>query len=728
MTSSHWNDKWRPTSQVRILSIDGGGVRGIIPACGLIELERALQTKEKNRTTIYDAFDWFIGTSTGSLVAAYLALNKSPTEIRDMYREIARYIFPDFMTKVSYDPTELFLVPFRAFGMVLPKHSDSNLNKILKEIFKNATLGSIKKDTTKRLLIVTYSAGTRQPLILDSDSHAHKDVPIWEACRASSAAQTYLPEHLMKIGDGETLSLLDGGTIANNPSAIAIGQALKCRLEKQSAFVVSLGTGQNERGTSPLRKIRLGGLLPSAPSLVQIFMSGSNRTFENLADNLLGSDDNHFRFDVPLWLSRWGMDNASDAHLNALEHDARAYWSQELVRNRLKLAAEKLDGRPLPNLKALQGTWKSEFFWTPQANDFEDKGKSKQTITIEVIGDSFIRGCSLREDQYAGFFEAGVIGAKTLVGQWYNYERTRASAFALRWTSENVLDGQWIGYGDDTPLYFGPWTLRKVDVKYAEALKDVTESFKGLAWQQIGEADESHPLYAATPVNPAPDAPWVLISGGVHGDEQAGVFAVMEFTQSILPEYAGRINFVILPCINPTGFDANTLANVRKVNLNRQFGIDSTEPEVVAVEQWLHQQGRKFRMTFDLHEVAPDYQGEGFNPEDNPRECYLYETQKDLTLRIGRKLIDSLKELKPAPEVCQRATIYHDLNDRGVVAYPEANRNEIYAAGTSFDSYLNGRYTTHSFTTETPTWWSMDQRVKTQLQWLKTAMNCIVNE
>jgi len=265
--------------------------------------------------------------------------------------------------------------------------------------------------------------------------------------------------------------------------------------------------------------------------------------------------------------------------------------------------------------------------------------------------------------------------------------------------------------------------------KFSEIV-DAIRNFTGIQHQKIGSAcDGRSPLLAITsPIAPAPTSPWILISAGIHGDEKAGVLAAMEFMRRWMPLYIQRVNFVVLPCINPTGFDADTLENSRGVNLNRQFGVESLEPEIVAVEQWLAKFNGQFHMTFDLHEVLPNYVGEGFVESDNPRECYLYETQNDPSKRIGHMLIKSLRKLTPNIPVCEFPTIYHDINESGVVAYPEANRNAIYATGTSLDSFLNGRYTDHSFTTETPTGWPMELRVKTQIQWLKAAVEYLAKD
>jgi hypothetical protein len=237
----------------------------------------------------------------------------------------------------------------------------------------------------------------------------------------------------------------------------------------------------------------------------------------------------------------------------------------------------------------------------------------------------------------------------------------------------------------------------------------------------VVDESRSYPILACvTDVGLAPGRPWVLISAGVHGDEIAGVATALEFLEARAGRLSGAFRLVVLPCVNPTGFECNTLATADGANLNRLFGTGSRQPEIVALEAWLSDQDRPFLATFDLHEISPTYRGEGFVESDNPRACYLYETQADPHRRLGRALIDALP---PSIEVCRDPFIYHDFNDQGVVPYPEACRNPIYAQGTTFDAYLHGRHTGHAFTLETPMGWPMEKRVRTQLIWLDEALS-----
>jgi hypothetical protein len=140
------------------------------------------------------------------------------------------------------------------------------------------------------------------------------------------------------------------------------------------------------------------------------------------------------------------------------------------------------------------------------------------------------------------------------------------------------------------------------------------------------------------------------------------------------------------------------------------------------MERWLDQKKRTYCATFDLHETRPDYRGEGFIEDDNPRECYLYETCLDPEKRIGEKLIQSLP---PSFDVCKWPKIYLDDNTAGVVYYPDACRNPVYMERTTFDAYLNGRHTEHSFTFETPTGWKLEKRVEAHLTWLDAALRLL---
>jgi hypothetical protein len=259
--------------------------------------------------------------------------------------------------------------------------------------------------------------------------------------------------------------------------------------------------------------------------------------------------------------------------------------------------------------------------------------------------------------------------------------------------------------------------------------RDVTGVLRGIenvaveTLATVRHAGNSYPLYCVrSPAKPVPQRPAVLISGGVHGNEPAGVYAALHFLKEHAASLSADFNIYVLPCVNPSGFEAATLETLAGVNLNRQFGTGSTQPEVSAVESWLAHENPRLRVAFDLHEIPPDYVGEGFVQSDNPRACYLYETVSDGSPRIGRELIASLPQ---EIEVCRWPKIYLDDNEGGVVSYPYASHNPVSQKNTTLDAFLNGRYTFHSFTTETPTVWPIEKRVRTQITWLMRSLTLI---
>ncbi len=211
----------------------------------------------------------------------------------------------------------------------------------------------------------------------------------------------------------------------------------------------------------------------------------------------------------------------------------------------------------------------------------------------------------------------------------------------------------------------------------------------------------------------------VLLSGGVHGDEPAGVFALLQFLEKEAPRYAKEFRFFVFPCVNPGGFATGTAENSAGKNINRSFKKDSPALEAKWVMEQLQKWDRKFVFSIDMHEIPPYWEGEGFKAKDNPHTAYLYESQRDKKMRIGPAMLAGLpKDI----EVCQWPRIYGDVAVGGLVTYPEGNFNQVYAEQTTLDGYLFEKLSSHTFTAETPIDWPMEKRVRTHLSWLKTAL------
>ncbi len=212
----------------------------------------------------------------------------------------------------------------------------------------------------------------------------------------------------------------------------------------------------------------------------------------------------------------------------------------------------------------------------------------------------------------------------------------------------------------------------------------------------------------------------VLISGGIHGEEPAGVYSVMKFLESDLHSFLDEYRFLIFPCINPFGFEHNYRFNSDRVDINRQFKPKTDCWEAVKVVRILSRFRRRFVCTIDLHETDPNWADEGFTAADNPHTFYMWESCADKSIRVGDRVTDVVRRMAP---VCDWAKIYGDASSYpGVIWYPEGCGNPVYAQGTTLEAYLNANYTPQSFTLETPCGWDMEKRVAVNLAAVRTIL------
>lgn len=219
----------------RILSLDGGGIRGIMTAVILSEVERQLN-KPLNQH-----FDLIAGTSTGSILAAAIATGRKSEEIVQLYQRKGRRIFP-YSSRFSLQRLKLIL----QYGLSAPKYSDEGLISVLKEEFGATKLSDLYD--SPQLLIVAYDTLNREPIVFKSwrkDEH-YFHVSLWEACVCSASAPVYFPAHLLQT-PLRKYSVIDGGVAANNPSACALAEAIRLKNKIEDISVLSIGTGDSDR-------------------------------------------------------------------------------------------------------------------------------------------------------------------------------------------------------------------------------------------------------------------------------------------------------------------------------------------------------------------------------------------------------------------------------------------------------------------------------------------------
>ncbi|XP_073103931.1 patatin-like protein 2 [Elaeis guineensis] len=244
---------------VTVLSIDGGGVRGIIPGTILAFLESKLQELDGEDVRLADYFDVIAGTSTGGLVTAMLAApdeNNRPLfaakEINDFYLQNCPKIFPKSGKGILGSVASLF-------GSITgPKYDGKYLHSKVEQLLGGTRL----HQTLTNVVIPTFDIKLLQPTIFstfEANKEASKDALLSDICISTSAAPTYLPAYYFQTkdvdGKSRSFNLIDGGVAANNPTLLALNEVTKEIFLQNADFlpikpvdygkflVLSLGTG-----------------------------------------------------------------------------------------------------------------------------------------------------------------------------------------------------------------------------------------------------------------------------------------------------------------------------------------------------------------------------------------------------------------------------------------------------------------------------------------------------
>lgn len=282
-----------PQQPFRVLSIDGGGIRGIIPARFLCELESHISHLKGEPVRFCDYFDLICGTSTGGIIAIGLALGMSAGDVLKLYNANARKIFGHWHWAVT--------VPKNVRRVSYPKHSNTGLTAVLKEAFApysngldEARIGHAKT----RLAVPAYVASLGKPRVFKT-SHNERlnrdyQVPAYQVALATSAAPTFFPAHTFEYIDLRTeqtntlTNLVDGGIFANNPAMIGFSEAIALDVPMENLQILSIGTG-SEAFKEPYPKNRV---LPAwgaaywmnpfnGPPLIEMMMQANSEIVDN---------------------------------------------------------------------------------------------------------------------------------------------------------------------------------------------------------------------------------------------------------------------------------------------------------------------------------------------------------------------------------------------------------------------------------------------------------------
>lgn len=361
----------------RILSLDGGGIRGVVAATMLARIEQQISVP------LNQYFQLVAGTSTGSILAAAIANGRSAKELIAVYQQKGSRIFP---YQNLWSPERLGLV-FQ-YGLSAPKYSDKGLVEVLKEEFKYKKLSEVK---ATNLLIPSYDTINREPIIFKSWRKKFVNVPLWEVCVCSASAPAYFPAHQLVRreegkavgGDAKTIvfskeaseddddynrmriditggtgrgqvrtiidyvgktrtalvdagwdvipdatstfsvvleySAIDGGVAANNPTACAIAEALRLGHKVEDISLLSIGTGSFSREI-PLKSAQEWGAAQWALPVIDVIFDASSDINDYIGRQII---ERYLRLQFKLdrsWTGKRLSDDIDDA-------------SQENIRN-----------------------------------------------------------------------------------------------------------------------------------------------------------------------------------------------------------------------------------------------------------------------------------------------------------------------------------------------------------------------------------------------------------
>jgi len=271
---------WPKDRLFRILSIDGGGIRGVFPAAYLAELERRFLGGEP----IGSYFDMVAGTSTGGIIALALAHRMSAQQALQIYVERGARIFPE-------------LKGWRKWRRLMrwiskPKHDQQALKDELLAVFGDAVIDSAET----RLIVPSFEGRFGEPFIYKTPHHPdyqkdrHKRFT--DVALHTTAAPTYYPG----VEDNGYV-MIDGGVWANNPIMNALVDVLACYdIPRENIRILSLGTGESSFAID--EKARNGGAKQWA---LRVFGAAARAQSKNALGQayLLVGKNNVLRIDPP---------------------------------------------------------------------------------------------------------------------------------------------------------------------------------------------------------------------------------------------------------------------------------------------------------------------------------------------------------------------------------------------------------------------------------------------
>lgn len=278
----------------QILALDGGGAKALFSAHVLARLEEDLGTR------VADSFDLIAGTSAGGIIALALGAGLRPAEIRDHFDTLVHDVFPARRRRSPH-------------RMTRPAYSADALRASLTGVLGNRLLAS----SQKRLIVPSWNVDTGSVHVFKTPHHERlrRDwkVPMVDVAMATSAAPTFFPAAVV-----DHQRLIDGGVWANNPSVIAVSEAVSMLIVSLDRIrILNIGTMDTVGVGAHSKRLDRGGLAQWIAAVAGVLITASSRGGQGTAEHLVGKGNYH-RFDAKIPGGLYALDNIDRRDLAAL--------------------------------------------------------------------------------------------------------------------------------------------------------------------------------------------------------------------------------------------------------------------------------------------------------------------------------------------------------------------------------------------------------------------------
>jgi hypothetical protein len=224
--------------------------------------------------------------------------------------------------------------------------------------------------------------------------------------------------------------------------------------------------------------------------------------------------------------------------------------------------------------------------------------------------------------------------------------------------------------------------LRRYDVDIVPRIDALADRYEKTIYGEIDYAGERYALLALHDRRFDPALPTALVTGGVHGYETSGVLGALEFLETLAPKYAGKVNFLVVPCVSPWAYERINRWNYDAIDPNRNFRADGLSREATALIELVQSVQGPFLLHIDLHETTDSDESE-FGPARAARDgkdfeagvipdgFYLVDDSENSQPQFQRFIIAAVEQVTHiAPPDAKGEIIGSAVVAKGVIEYP----------------------------------------------------------